>query len=150
MPDPSSSPELTIRTPATPLPEDVEAELARQLAGCRDLAFAYLTDVHVAGHGGPTPTLFVWVGAAAMGSLRAALNLVCRTVGRTLPGELFLDVVILNSAPELLDQVERNGRLLVERDAAEHRLALAAASAPDVASESDPAVPWWWPFGRSS
>ena len=53
--------------------------------------------------------LFVWLVPAAMRSLRAALNLVSDTVAKALPGNQFLDVVILNSAPELLPDVERAG-----------------------------------------
>jgi hypothetical protein len=70
--------------------------------------------------------LFVWLVPAAMRSLRAALNLVADTVAKTLPGDQFLDVVILNSAPELLPEVERAGCLFVEPHPDERRRALAA------------------------
>jgi hypothetical protein len=70
--------------------------------------------------------LFVWLTAAAMRSLRHSLNLVSDEVARALPPGEYLDVVILNSAPELLDDVERAGRLLVERDPGERERALQA------------------------
>ena len=70
--------------------------------------------------------LFVWLVPAAMRSLRAALNLVSDSVAKALPRDLFLDVVILNSAPELLPDVERVGCLFVEPKPEERRQALAA------------------------
>jgi hypothetical protein len=73
-------------------------------------------------------TLFVWIVPAAMGSLRGALNLISEAVARALPEDRFLDVVILNSAPELLTPVEEAGCLLVERDSDERRRARDAAA----------------------
>ena len=97
------------------------------LEGCPDLAFAHLVDVDVPERGeGPGMVLFVWLVAAAMRSLRAALNLVSDTVAKALPGDRYLDVVILNSAPELLPDVERAGCLFVERCPDERQRALAA------------------------
>jgi hypothetical protein len=61
-----------------------------------------------------------------MKSLRAALNLVSESVAKALPRDRFLDVVILNSAPELLPDVERAGCLFVEPDPDERQRALAA------------------------
>ena len=57
--------------------------------------------------------LFVWLVPAAMRSMRAALNLISEAVAMALPEDRFLDVVILNSAPELLPEIERVGSLLV-------------------------------------
>ena len=64
--------------------------------------------------------------SAAVRSLRAALNLVSDIVAKTLPRDRFVDIVILNSAPELLPEVERAGCLFVEPDPEERRRALAA------------------------
>jgi len=70
--------------------------------------------------------LFVWLDPVAMRSMRAALNLVSETVAKALPGDRFLDVVILNSAPELLSDVERARCLFVEPHPDERKRALAA------------------------
>jgi hypothetical protein len=63
-------------------------------------------------------------------------------VARSLPEGQYLDVVVLNSAPELLEAVERAGCLLVERDPAERVRALAAVSGE---AQPEPATkrPWW-------
>lgn len=61
-----------------------------------------------------------------MRSMRAALNLVADAVAKALPRDQFLDVVILNSAPELLAQIERVDCLFVEVDPEERRRALEA------------------------
>ena len=63
-------------------------------------------------------------------------------VARVLPDGDYLDVVVLNSAPELLDEVERARALLVENDAEERNRALAALAASDGVSGSEP-KPWW-------
>jgi hypothetical protein len=93
-----------------------------------------------------SPALFVWLQPAAMRSLRMSLNLVSEIVADVLPEAVHLDVLILNSAPELLDRVESAGCLLVERDPDERRRALEAAAAPvggaGVAGRRRP----WWPF----
>ena len=118
---------LRITPPARPLDDEVEERLRDGLEACPDVAFAHLVDVDVPERGeGPGAVLFVWLVPAAMRSLRAALNLVSDTVARALPKDLFLDVVILNSAPELLPEVERAGCLLVEPNPEERRRALAA------------------------
>ena len=70
--------------------------------------------------------LFAWLVPAAMKSMRAALNLLSDTVAKALPRDRFVDIVILNSAPELLPQVEGAGCLFVEPDPAERQRALAA------------------------
>jgi len=91
------------------------------------VAFAHLVDVEVPDRGeGPGPVLFVWLVPAAMRSLRAALDLVSETVAKALPSDIFLDVVILNSAPELLPEVEGAGCLFVEPHPDERKRALAA------------------------
>jgi hypothetical protein len=63
--------------------------------------------------------------------LRFALNLVSEAVARSLPDGNYLDVVVLNSAPELLDQVERARSLLVENDPEERARASSAACASE-------------------
>jgi len=117
---------ITIDAPPDMLSEKVEERLATELETCPDVAFAHLGLVTVAGEPGSQPSLFVWLVPAAVGSLRAALNLVSEAVARALPETDFLDVLILNSVPELLGLVEENGRLVVERDALERRRAQAA------------------------
>jgi len=107
----------------------VEKKLCEGLEACPDLAFAHLVDVIVPEQGEvPGMVLFVWLVPAAMKSIRAALNLVSETVAKALPRDRFLDVVILNSAPELLLDIERAGCLLVAPNPGERKLALAATS----------------------
>jgi hypothetical protein len=118
---------LHITPPARPLEDEVEDKLRKGVEACPDVAFAHLVDVDVPGLGeGPGTVLFVWLVPAAMKSLRAALNLVSESVAKALPRDRFLDVVILNSAPELLPDVERTGCLFVEPDPDERQRALAA------------------------
>jgi hypothetical protein len=118
---------LRITRPGQPLGGEVENALREQLEACPDLAFAHLVDVDVLEMGaGRGMVLFVWLVPAAMRSLRAALNLVSEAVAKALPADRFLDVVILNSAPELLPEVERAGCLFVEPKPEERRIALAA------------------------
>ena len=110
-----------------PLDADVSDKLRQALLDCPDLSFAHLVEVEVSGSGdGPGRVLFVWLEPAAMKSMRAALNLVSDAVARALPRDQFLDVVILNSAPELLTQIERAESPFVEVDPEERRRALAA------------------------
>ena len=124
--------ELVISPPEQPLDPQVKARLAKELARCPDLAFAHLPQVMVpARQEAPSLVLFVWLQAPALRSLRFALNLVSEAVARSLPDGNYLDVVVLNSAPELLDQVERARSLLVENDPEERARALAAASADE-------------------
>ena len=124
--------ELVISPPEQPLDPQVKDRLARELARCPDLAFAHLPQVMVpARQEAPSLVLFVWLQAPALRSLRFALNLVSEAVARSLPDGNYLDVVVLNSAPELLDQVERTRSLLVENDPDERARALAAASADE-------------------
>jgi hypothetical protein len=118
---------LHITPPARPLGDEVERQLRQDLEKCPDVAFAHLVDVHVPDQGEePGAVLFVWLEPPAMRSLRGALNLVSDVVARALPEDRYLDVVILNSAPELLPDVERAGCLFVEPNPEERRRALAA------------------------
>ncbi len=121
--------QLRITPPGQPLGDEVEKKLCEGLEACPDLAFAHLVDVIVPEQGEvPGMVLFVWLVPAAMKSIRAALNLVSETVAKALPRDRFLDVVILNSAPELLLDIERAGCLLVAPNPGERKLALAATS----------------------
>lgn len=138
--------EILIEAPVTGLGMEVEDRLRSELASCPDVAFAHLTQVTVVGlQAGPQLSLFVWLEPEAVGSLRAALNLVSEAVARALPEDVFLDVLILNSVPELLSTVENAGCLLVERDAGERSRARSAADQP---SEPEPAGSRkrFWPF----
>ncbi|MEE4273584.1 MAG: hypothetical protein V2I67_18055 [Thermoanaerobaculales bacterium] len=125
-----SQPEISIEAMRGELPSETESRLREGLAACPDVAFAHLVRVELANEGtGSQPSLFVWLVPEAVGSLRAALNLVSETVARALPEELFLDVLILNSVPELVSRVEEAGGLLVVRDPDERRRAQEAAQA---------------------
>jgi hypothetical protein len=137
---------IIIEPPEVGLDDEVEARLRAELGSCPDLAFAHLTQVTVVGQEPVSQlSLWVWLVPEAVGSLRAALNLVSEAVARALPRELFVDVLILNSVPELLAAVESAGCLLVERDAEERRRACAAAETnPDL--EPVKPRPRWWPF----
>ena len=140
---------VIIRAPEAPLGEETRQRLRGELASCPDVAFAHLVEVEVAGRS-PRPelTLFVWLVPEAVRSLRGALNLVSEAVPRALPRERHLDVLILNSAPELLEEVEAAGCLLVECDAGERRRALAASNASRLEEGEAPPPPrrGWWPF----
>ena len=127
--------DIRIERPLEPLAPELERAVQRRLSACPDVAFAHLPQVLVPGHQDrPELVLFVWLTADAMRSLRQSLNLVSDEVARALPSGKYLDVVILNSAPELLEDVERAGCLLVERDPAERQRAIAALQrGPDLA-----------------
>ena len=121
--------------------------LRRGLAACPDVAFAHLADVRVQDlQSTPEPALLVWLAPAALGSIRPALNLVSDEVAKVLPRGRFLDVVILNSAPELLDRLEAVGRLVVDNDPDERQRA--RMSSQDLAGYQPlpPRRRWWWPF----
>ena len=121
-------PQLIIEPAEDGLDHEVEDRLRTELASCPDVAFAHLPQVTVVGRQTlPQLSLLVWLVPEAVGSLRAALNLVCEAVARALPEEVYLDVLILNSMPELLATVEAAGCLLVERDVDERRRACDAA-----------------------
>jgi hypothetical protein len=129
-----------------PFADQVNDRLEDGLTRCPDVAFAYLAEVRITGrHEAPEPALLVWLRPAAMSSVRAALNLVSEVVSGVLPSARYLDVVILNSAPELLDPLEAADCLVVEPDPEERRRALASAGREDPPSPL-PAGPWWWPF----
>ena len=121
--------QLRITPPGQPLGDEVDKKLRKGLEACADLAFAHLVDVDVPERGeGPGMVLFVWLVPAAMRSMRAALNLISEAVAMALPEDRFLDVVILNSAPELLPDLERAGSPMVVPNPDERLRALAAAS----------------------
>jgi len=141
--------EIIISRPEPPLDDAVSQKLRQGLEGCPDVAFAHLCDVEVVGGDHRSAmTLFVWLVPAALRSLRMALNLVSEVVAAALPEDRFVDVAILNSAPELLQDVERADCLFVIGDAGERRRALTAASDPDpgVYDEQETSRRWWWPF----
>jgi len=123
----STESEIVIDPAEDDLPNEIEGRLRAELEACPDIAFAHLCRVSVPDHQ-PTPqlSLFVWLVPEAVGSLRAALNLVCEAVARALPDDLFVDVLILNSAPDLLGQVEERCRVFVVRDAGERTRATRA------------------------
>lgn len=135
-----------ILPPRRPLGDDVLSKLCDDLARCSDVAFAHLADVTVGGGGPPEPALFVWLRSEAVRSVRSALNLVSEAVSRSLPDDRYLDVVILNSAPELLEAIEANGELVVENDAQERQRARNAASDLEGYAPLPPRRRWWWPF----
>ena len=122
--------QIRLSRPSHPLDDGVLDELRQGLERCTDVAFAHLVDVDVLERDdGPSPALFVWLVPAAMKSLRPALNLVSEIVADALPADRFLDVLILNSVPEMLPDLERVGCLFVETDPDERRRALAAVGA---------------------
>lgn len=124
----SGSGEISIGRGSRSLERQVERALVEALSVCPDVAFAHLPEVFVPSEQErPELVLMVWLEPAALRSLRQALNLVSEAVARALPSGQYLDVVVLNSAPELIEQVERAGCLLLERNPEERRRALAAA-----------------------
>ena len=141
-------PEMKFTAPRFPLSEEVRQKLGDALEMCPDVAFAHLVEVDVPVRGESGPALFVWLRGGSLRSLRAALNLVSEAVSRVLPKDRFIDVVILNSAPELLLPVEAAECLLVEPCPEERRRALSAARSPEAETESleDTVKRWWWPF----
>lgn len=139
--------DLWIRAPQKPLEPETVEKLRSGLRACQDVAFAHLPEVQVVGREDPPElVLFVWLIPAAMRSIRSALNLVSETVARALPEDRYVDVVILNSAPELIREVERAGCLLIERDAGERQRALDAAGDENPEPESNLKASRWWPF----
>ena len=134
---------LRIEAPTRGLDPKVERRLKDELGRCPDLAFAYLPAVMVPDRQeAPELVLFVWLVPSSLRSLRFALNLVSEAVARVLPDGDYLDVVVLNSAPELLGEVERARALLVENDAEERNRALAALAAGEALPEGTK-KPWW-------
>lgn len=145
-PDPTGH-DVSILRPQRPLGATVEERLRSDLRRCPDVAFAHLADVVVSGGSGAAePALFVWLRPEGLRSVRSALNLVSEAVSRCLPDDRYLDVVILNSAPELLEDIERRGVLIVECDAAERQRAREAALNLEGYAPLPPRRRWWWPF----
>lgn len=123
---------LLLSSPERPLDRQSSESLRSALAACPDVAFAHLVDVQVEGvQDQPDLSLFVWLVPAAVRSLRGSLNLVSEIVAGAIPDDRSVDVLILNSAPELLAAVERAGCLFVERDPGERRRALEAGRLRD-------------------
>ncbi len=144
-----TAPDRSIRfsPPDRPLDDESAESLRRALSVCPDVAFAHLVDVRVEGlQEQPQLSLFVWLEPASLRSLRGSLNLVCETVAGAIPGDRCVDVLILNSAPELLAEVEEAGCLFVERDAEQRKRASEAAmeSADGDRGRTDSAL--GWPF----
>jgi hypothetical protein len=138
--------EITIGHRANLAPEVLNA-LEREIDRCPDVAFAHLPEVFVPGRQDrPEPVLFVWLNPEALRSLRSALDLVSVAVSKAMPDKEYLDVVVLNSAPELLERIENADCLLVKRDSDERRRAVEAVRNPPV-EPIEPRSPWWWPFG---
>lgn len=144
------SEDLRISKPMLPWPKDRTENLRRELSACRDVAFAHLPEVLVPGRQAKANrVLFVWLVPDAMGALRGALNTICDATARALPKSEFVDVVVLNSAPELLLPVEDAGCLFVERNPEERAQALEAARAaaenPEALQElrMEEVTPWW-------
>ncbi len=138
--------ELQFRRLRQPLSPQVHGDLVDAMNDCPDVAFAYLVEVEVSAPGESGPVLFVWLKGAALRSLRGALNLVSGAVAGVLPETVFVDVVILNSAPELLLQIEAVECLLAEPDPGERQRALQAASSGEPLPALKPKRWWWWPF----
>jgi hypothetical protein len=137
-----------ISRPDSPLDAQVLDSLRHDLEACSDVAFAYLPQVEVPEAAGcPNLVLFVWLTADALKSMRSALNMVSQIVAGALPKGEFVDVVILNSAPELLPAIEETGCLVVENDGGERQAALDRVAG---AAQLPAALPlkkrWWWPF----
>ena len=147
------TPPLRIGPPAVAWPDDRLDALRREIGACRDVAFAHLPEVLVPGRQSrPNRVLFVWVVPEAMGAIRAVMNTICDAAARALPSSEFVDVVLLNSAPELLLPVEAAGCLLVERSPEERARALEAARAAAAEDHDEPeprpAPAPWWAFWR--
>lgn len=122
---------LYFSPPHKPLDRETTKNLDSSLSACPDVAFAHLVDVRVEGvEDPPSLSLFVWLVPAAVRSLRGSLNLLTEIVAGAIPRDRCVDVLILNSAPELLAEVERAGCLFVERDFVERKRALEVAAGP--------------------
>ncbi len=140
-----SASDIVVKKVQKPWPDAVVSSLVQALSAAPDVAFAHLVDVGVPGQGEIHTALFVWLHPGALRSLRRVLNQVSAIVSGALPDGTAVDVIILNSAPELLEQVEAVGGLIVESDPAERRRALEAAAAEPAVGEREDG-PWWWPF----
>lgn len=123
---------IRIHPPGRPLDEETARSLQAALAVCPDLAFAHLVDIEVEGVSGERNlSLFVWLMPEGVKSLRGSLNLVSEVVAGAIPRDRCVDVLILNSVPELLADVEDAGCLFIERDPVERSRAIAASQAGD-------------------
>ncbi len=140
-----SASDIVVKKVQKPWPDAVVRSLVQALSAAPDVAFAHLVDAGVPGQGEIHTALFVWLHPGALRSLRRVLNQVSAVVSGALPDGTAVDVIILNSAPELLEQVEAAGGLIVESDPAERRRALEAAAAEPAVGEREDG-PWWWPF----
>jgi len=140
-----SASDIVVEKVCKPWPQAILNSLTQALAAAPDVAFAHLVDAGVPGQGEIHTALFVWLQPGALRSLRRALHQVSAVVSGALPDGTAVDVIILNSAPELLEQVEAVGGLIVESDPAERHRALAAAAAEPIEGEREDG-PWWWPF----
>lgn len=140
-----SASEIVVTPVRKPWSEYVVNKLVQALSAMPDVAFAHLVDAGVPGQGEVHTALFVWLHPGALRSLRRVLNQVSAIVSGALPDGMAVDVIILNSAPELLEQVEAVGGLIVESDPEERRRALEAAAAEPAGGEREDG-PWWWPF----
>ena len=148
MHDELDHPEMIFGPLRRPLAADAERRLREALDLCPDVAFAHLVEVEIPAQEQGGPALFVWLRAEAMRSLKGALNLVSEAVARSIPENRFMDVLILNSAPELLLPLEEAGCLFVEPSPEERLRALAAARTSE--GDAEPAdsgrLRRWWPF----
>jgi len=141
------SAELRVTRLARPLSPETEARLKSGIQSCSDVAFAYLAQVQVPERQEePGPVLFVWLRPAALSAVHAALNLVCQAVAKAITDKTFLDVVVLNSASELLPTLEQAGCLLTEVDREERQRALWAADHPEAQESQQEPPRGWWPF----
>lgn len=140
--------DVRISKPRNPLTADVIEALEHGLRICPDVAFAYLPEVEVPEASGEVNlVLFVWLRAEAMGSLRAALDLVSQVVAGALPTGVFIDVAILNSAPEMLIAIDDADCLIVDNEPEERQRVLDDARDPTRVPEAmPPQKNWWWPF----
>ena len=143
-----SASDIVVKPVRKPWSEPVLQSLVRALSAAPDIAFAYLVDAGVPGQGDMHEALFVWLQPGALRSLRRVLNQVSAIVSGAMPSGKAVDVIILNSAPEMLEVVEAAGGLIVENDPEERRRALEAAAATPTDDYGDPPRkgPWWWPF----
>ena len=106
------------------LSRESREKLREALSGYADLAFAHLDHVVVEEAPGGNLVLFAWLRRGGLRWMRPSLKRVSELVARSIPSGSFIDVVILNSAPELLEEIEAVGGLLVENDPEERRRVL--------------------------
>ena len=112
---------MKIRAAGDELSWESTDKLKRGLIGCPELAFAHLNRVVVEEAPEGNLVLFAWLRRGDLRWMRRSLNRISQIVARSIPTDRFIDVVILNSAPELLEDVEAAGSLLVENDSEERQ-----------------------------